>query len=244
MSLADQITNWVRQQVGAAGVVGIAFGLSGGVDSACVAGLAKRAMGHEAVVGVLLPCHSDPIDAEYARQVATAFDLETVTIDLAPAYDSLIRALPPTDKRLALANVKPRLRMTALYYVANVRNYLVAGTGNRSELMVGYFTKHGDGGADMLPLGDLYKREVYELARELGVPQPIIDRPPTAGLWPGQTDEEEMGLSYDEVERALVTLTIGGDHGVDQATLDKVRRMMTSSAHKRALPPVFVRGTV
>jgi NAD+ synthase len=96
----------------------------------------------------------------------------------------------------------------------------------------------------MLPLGDLYKREVYDLARDLGVPQPVLDRPPTAGLWPGQTDEDEMGLTYSELERALVTLTIGGDHGVDQSTLDKVRKMMTKSAHKRSLPPVYVRGSV
>ncbi len=244
MSLADEIANWMRAQVEEAGATGITVGLSGGVDSACVAGLAKKATGHQGVIGVLMPCHSDPIDAEYAQQVAEAFDLETVTVDLTPVYDSLIGALPPTDKRLALANLKPRLRMTAVYYIANARNCLVAGAGNKSELMVGYFTKHGDGGVDMLPLGDLYKREVYDLARELGVPQPIINRPPTAGLWSGQTDEEEMGLTYNELERALITLTIGGDHGVDQPTLDKVRQMMVTSAHKRALPPVYVRGTV
>ena len=244
MSRAHQISEWMREQVKAAGAAGIAVGLSGGVDSACVAGLAKLALGHQAVVGVLMPCHSDPIDAEYARQVGEVFDLKTLTIDLTPVHDSLIAVLPDTDRRLAKANLKPRLRMTALYYVANTCNYLVAGTGNRSELMVGYFTKHGDSGVDMLPLGDLYKREVYDLAREMGVPQSILDRPPTAGLWPGQTDEKEMGLTYDTLERALITLTIGGDHGVDQATLDQVRQMMDSSAHKRAMPPVFVRGTV
>jgi NAD+ synthase len=95
----------------------------------------------------------------------------------------------------------------------------------------------------MLPLGNLYKREVYDLARKLGVPRPVLDRPPTAGLWPGQTDEEEMGLTYDELERALITLTIGGDQGVDQPTLEIVQQMMNGSAHKRALPPVFVPGS-
>ena len=243
MSLANQISDWMRSQVELAGAAGIAVGLSGGVDSACVAGLAKRALGQEHVVGVILPCHSDPIDAEYALQTADTFGLETITVNLAQAYDSLVGALPPTEQRLPLANLKPRLRMTAVYFVTNVRNYLVAGTGNRSELMVGYFTKHGDGGVDMLPLGDLYKHEVYDLARELGVPQPVIDRPPTAGLWPGQTDEQEMGLTYNTLERALITLTIGGDHGVDQPDLEKVRRTMAASEHKRALPPVFVRGT-
>lgn len=243
MSLINQISHWMQDQVKAANAKGIVVGLSGGVDSACVAGLARRALSSKAVVGVLMPCHSDPIDTEYAHMVAETYKLETIAVDLSAVYDVFMDALPTTDVRLAHANLKPRLRMTTLYYVANMRNFLVAGTGNKSESMVGYFTKYGDGGVDMLPLGDLYKREVYDLARKLGVPQPIIDRPPTAGLWPGQTDEEEMGLTYADLERALITLTIGGDHGVDQATLAHVRQMMTASAHKRDLPPVFVRGS-
>jgi NAD+ synthase len=251
MSLADEISNWMRAQVEAADVDGITLGLSGGVDSACVAGLAQRAVGRGAVIGVLMPCHSDPIDAQYAYKVARTFDLETITVDLTPVYDAFITALPPTSSRLVQANLKPRLRMTTLYYVANTHNYLVAGTSNKSELMVGYFTKHGDSGVDLSPLSDLYKREVFDLARELGVPQAVIDRPPTAGLWPGQTDEGEMGLTYDALERALTILTTDDrasrvddlyDHSVDQPTLEKVRKMMVASAHKRTLPPAFNRG--
>jgi NAD+ synthase len=250
MSLANQIANWMESQVELAGSAGITVGLSGGVDSACVAGLAQKAT-PDAVVGVLMPCHSDPLDLEHGQLVADTFGIETVTVNLTPIYDSLLTALPTPadeqkvagDRRMAEANLKPRLRMTTLYYIANLHNYLVAGTGNKSELLVGYFTKHGDGGADMLPLGDLYKREVYRLARDLGVPQPILERPPSAGLWVGQTDEEEMGLSYDTLERALITLSIGGDHGVPQPTLARVRQMMQDSEHKRALPPVFVQGT-
>ncbi len=242
MSLIDQIAEWIQNQVRAAGAEGLVVGLSGGVDSACVAGLSARAIGAQAVLGVLLPCHSDPIDAQYAHLAAQALDLETITVKLGPIYDALSAALPPTRERLAHANLKPRLRMTALYYVASARNYLVAGTGNKSELLIGYFTKHGDGGVDIEPLGDLYKRQVYELARELGVPQPILDRPPTAGLWPGQTDEDEMGLNYDTLERALLALQSGDDGGLDQPTLDKVRRMVRASAHKRALAPIFIPG--
>ncbi len=242
MSLADQIVKWMQEQVHGAGAAGFVVGLSGGVDSACVAALSQRAA-ESAVVAVIMPCHSNPIDAEHAHLVAETFDVETITVDLTPVYDNLVSALPAVDSRMALANLKPRLRMTALYYVANARNYLVAGTGNKSELMVGYFTKYGDGGVDIEPLGGLYKREVYSLARQLGVPQPVLDRPPTAGLWVGQTDEAEMGLTYDTLERALISLTIGGDHGVAPADLDKVRRMMDDSAHKRALPPVFVPGS-
>jgi NAD+ synthase len=239
MSLAEQISAWMRQRVADAGAEGIVVGVSGGVDSACVASLAKQAMGRESVLALLLPCHSDPQDAEHGRLVTDAFGLPTITVDLSAVYDSLIATLPPTDQRLAKANLKPRLRMTTWYYFANARNFLVAGCGNKSELMIGYFTKYGDGGVDMLPLGDLYKSEVYELARELGVPEPVRERPPSAGLWPGQSDEEEMGLTYDTLERALVTMTTGTHLGVDAETLEKVRRTTENSAHKRSMPPIF-----
>lgn len=239
MSLATQIADWMRFQVDNAGASGLVVGLSGGVDSACVAGLAQRAVGSEAVVGVLLPCHSDPVDAEFARQAAEVFCLDTTTIDLGAVYDTFVAALPQSSSQMAKANIKPRLRMTSLYYVANSRNALVVGTGNKSELMIGYFTKYGDGGSDLLPLGDLYKREVYDLARELGVPQPIIERPPTAGLWPGQTDEEEMGITYDTLEKALASLTAGDEQGAEETSLGRVRAMVDASAHKRALPPIF-----
>ena len=243
MSLAYEIAAWMRDRVKAAGAGGIVVGLSGGVDSACVAGLAQKGLGNNAVVGVIMPCHSAPIDAEYGHLVANAFNLETITVDLTPVYDCLTGALPATDHGMAQANLKPRLRMTVLYYIANARNYLVGGSGNKSELAVGYFTKYGDGGIDMLPLGDLYKREVYDVARELGVPQVVLDRPPTAGLWPGQTDEEEMGLTYSALERALVALAGGGDREVDEATLIQVRQMVDGSTHKRALAPMFLKGS-
>jgi len=239
MSLVAHIADWMRLQVDNAGASGLVVGLSGGVDSACVAGLAQRAVGSEAVIGVLLPCHSNPVDAEFARQAADVFEIDSITINLTPVFDSLVAALPQSSSRMAKANIKPRLRMTSLYYVANSRNALVVGTGNKSELMIGYFTKYGDGGSDLLPLGDLYKREVYDLARELGVPKPIIERPPTAGLWPGQTDEEEMGIAYDTLERALAALITGDGHGADESSLRRVRAMMDASAHKRALPPIF-----
>lgn len=241
MDLVTQIVDWIKLQVKKAGASGLVVGLSGGVDSACVAGLAQRALGSNAVLGVLLPCHSDPVDNEYAQLVATAFNLDTITVELTSVFDGLVSALPASSSRMAIANLKPRLRMTTLYYIANSRNSLVVGTGNKSELLIGYFTKHGDGGSDLLPLGDLYKREVYDLARELGVPQPIIVRPPTAGLWPGQTDEGEMGISYDTLERALEALADGDGRSVDESSLRRVREMVTTSAHKRALPPIFVR---
>jgi len=228
----------MAERVKAAGARGIVVGLSGGVDSAVVAVLAQRAVG-ENVLGVLMPCHSQPVDGEYARLLADAFHIETITVDLGPAYDALIAALPPGSE-LAQANLKPRLRMATLYFLSNARNYLVAGTGNKSELMVGYFTKWGDGGCDLLPLGGLYKTHVWDLACELGIPDEIISRPPTAGLWPGQTDEGEMGITYAELDATLAAIERGDTSSCDPATLSKVQAMVERSAHKRALPPIFI----
>lgn len=238
-SLADRIAHWLREYLEASGAKGFVFGLSGGVDSATVGALAVRAVGPERTLGAILPCHSQPDDLRLARLVADTFGIPTVTVNLGPAYDVLMAALPPSDHALAAANIKPRLRMIALYYLAQSHRYLVLGSGNKSELLVGYFTKYGDGGVDLLPLGGLYKTQVWELARELGVPQEVIDRPPTAGLWPGQTDEGEMGITYRELDRILAALETGDVSGLDPAQVAKVREMVARSEHKRRLPPVF-----
>lgn len=248
-SLAEQMSAWLRHQVAAAGSKGIVMGLSGGVDSAVVARVAQLAVGHN-VLGVIMPAHSDPRDEHDARLVADHFGLPTVTIDLSGPYDALLdeaqRSLgkapsittPASDgaHRMALANVKPRLRMTTLYFVANRLNYLVAGTGNRSEISIGYYTKYGDGGVDLLPLGNLVKRQVRELARELGVPAGVIDKAPSAGLWLGQTDEGEMGFTYADLERYIE----GGGGSLDASVVARIEQLAHVSQHKRALPPVFV----
>jgi len=239
VSLPDQIAAWLREQLTTAGADGFVVGLSGGVDSATSAALAVRAVGSEHVLAALMPCHSQPEDAHLARLVAETFGIPTVTVDLSGAYDALMDTLPPSDHPLAAANIKPRLRMITLYYLAQSHNYLVLGAGNKSELMVGYTTKWGDGGVDLLPLGDLYKTQVWELARELGVPQGIIERPPSAGLWPGQTDEGEMGITYRELDRVLAAIEAGDTSGIEPTTLAKVRDMIARSAHKRAMPPIF-----
>ena len=250
MATAEKIALWMRLQLSAAGARGFLIGLSGGVDSAVVARLAHMAA-PGAATGVLLPCHSDPQDERDAQSVASHFSLPTMRIDLSATYDvlvveaqSAVRVLPetvrsatPTDPlrgRVPLANIKPRLRMTALYFVANSLNYLVAGTGNRSELAIGYFTKYGDGGADLLPIGRLLKREVREMAKELGVPAVIIDRPPSAGLWIGQVDEEEMGFTYAELERYLED----GPQAVSPALAMRIERLTRTSDHKRVMPPL------
>ncbi len=235
--LAERISAWMGQMVTRAGMKGVVLGLSGGVDSALVAALARRAPGLE-VLGLILPCHSDPLDEEHAQLVARLFHIETERIDLAPPYDELLAVLPPGD-RVAMANLKPRLRMIVLYHFAKLRRYLVAGTGNRSEIAVGYFTKYGDGGADILPLASLLKTEVRTLARQVGIPPEIIDKPPSAGLWEGQTDEAELGFSYEQLDAALIALDKGGTQDVPISVLRRVKEMIASSEHKRAPIPIF-----
>lgn len=247
----DAIVEWLRQRLNHSGARGFVFGLSGGVDSAVVARLCQSAA-PAGVVGVLMPCHSDPRDESDAMLVADHFRIPTIRVDLAPAYDQLAGALRgaadelPREQvpdaahgtddikaRLPMANVKPRMRMTALYFVANTLNYLVAGTGNRSELSIGYFTKYGDGGVDVLPLGELLKSDVRDAARHLGVPGPVIDKVPSAGLWLGQTDEAEMGFTYAVLENYLNK----GADAVSPALAMRIERLIRASEHKRALPP-------
>lgn len=242
MSLQAQIANWLREHLAVAGAEGFVFGLSGGVDSATAAALAVQAVGPQSVLAAILPCHSQPIDARLAQDVADAFAVPTVTVNLDDAFDALTDNLPLTEYRLAAANMKPRLRMIALYYLAQTYNYLVLGSGNKTELMVGYFTKHGDGGVDLLPLGDFYKTEVWELARDLGVPQAVVERAPSAGLWPGQTDEEELGISYEELDRVLKAIASAETVDIAPWTLKRVERMIATSAHKRTMPPIFERS--
>ncbi|MCX6552564.1 MAG: NAD(+) synthase [Acidobacteria bacterium] len=251
MSLSSSIAAWLRQQVHAAGSRGIVVGLSGGVDSAVVARLAQMAV-PDGVMTVIMPAHSDPHDAEDARLVADAFKLPMMTVDLSDPYDVLVEEVQqelaggvhgtvPADvanARLALANVKPRLRMTCLYYVANRLNYIVAGTGNKSEISIGYYTKYGDGGVDLLPLGALVKSEVRALARDLGVPARVIEKAPSAGLWLGQTDEGEMGFTYAELEDYLRK----GPASLAPAVVMKIERLVRASEHKRHMPPVFEPG--
>ena len=234
--LAEHLTDWLRAEVTAGGGCGAVFGLSGGIDSAVVAALAKQAYPHH-TLGVVMPCHSDPRDAEDGALVAHHFGVPSATVDLAPVYDLLLEQLAgsSTDlpqSRLATANLKPRLRMTTLYAFANQLGYRVLGTGNRSELAAGYFTKYGDGGVDLLPLGSLVKSEVRDLARSLGVPARIITKPPSAGLWADQTDEAEMGLTYEELDAYLLT------GAASPAVKAKVDAMNAASEHKRALPRI------
>lgn len=237
-TLAAQAEQWIREQVDASGTTGVVLGLSGGIDSAVVAGLSARALGPERVLGLIMPISSQSADAIDARSVADAFGIEALDLDLAPAFEALMAALPEGSD-LAVANLKPRLRMIALYHRANTLNRLVIGTGNRSEFMVGYFTKHGDAGVDLLPLVGMYKHQVRAVAKAIGVPQAVLDRAPSAGLWAGQTDEDEMGVSYADLDRILAAHAAGEDLD-DSPAVSRVMELMQRSEHKRRGVPMFI----
>ncbi len=230
--IVDALVNWIRTKTLEAGAKGVVYGLSGGVDSALVGALCKRAF-PDTSLALILPCYSLAQDLADARLVAETLQLKTKVVNLDHVFDQIKKLLCADNEqgnRLLLANIKPRLRMIVLYYYAGLYNYLVVGGTNRSEYTVGYFTKHGDGGSDLIPLGNLVKSQVRELAAYLKVPEKIINKPPSAGLWENQTDEEEMGITYAMLDQYL----LGGE--VPPDVKEKIERMKKSSEHKRRTP--------
>lgn len=231
----EKIKPWLQDKVLAAGCRGLVFGLSGGIDSAVVAALAKKTF-PDNLLALIMPCFSDLQDEKDARLIAETLHIPVKKIILDKVFTSFLEVLQVTEintKDMPTANAKSRMRMITLYYHAAQLNFLVAGTGNRSELETGYFTKHGDSGVDLLPLGNLLKKEVLELAVYLGLPDEIINKPPSAGLWAGQTDEKEMGLTYDVLDRYLQEGTIFGEK-----EREIIVAMQKASSHKRNMPPI------
>ncbi|MFH1947341.1 MAG: NAD+ synthase [Candidatus Magasanikbacteria bacterium] len=241
------IINFIKSQAGDKPVV---LGLSGGLDSSVVAYLAVEALGADKVHGLILPSSTNTEeDIVLAKHVATIFQSFNLSIfDIQPIINNYQKIIRLKDYKI-IGNLKARIRMTLLYAKANELNGLVLGTGNKTEIMTGYFTKHGDGGADLLPIGDLYKTEERELAKYLKIPQEIIDRPPTAGLWEGQTDEEDLGITYDKLDKILIAIsTQGGSSlgGENKKNLDVfnpndvnlVQNLIKNSEHKRKLIPI------
>jgi len=234
--LTEKLVGWIQDRVKEAGAKGVLLGVSGGIDSAVLAVLCERALPGK-VMALNLPCYSNSEDEAHARLLADKFSIPLNVIVLDNIYDKFLRILPqdtksPDANRLAKSNLKVRLRMITLYYHANLMNFMVVGSSNKSELAVGYFTKWGDGGVDVMPLGNLVKQQVIELAEFLEIPMVIIDKPPSAGLWDGQTDEKEMGLTYKELDRFL---TIGR---AETESKMKIQALMAKSQHKRCLPPI------
>jgi len=240
--MIDQLIKWIKEQVENAGAKGCVFGLSGGLDSSVVGALCKKAF-PDGALGLFMPCCSHAEDLKDARNVAKQLSIPTKLIELDPVFNQLYKQMegkdPGKGTGLAFANLKPRLRMVTLYYHANKLNYLVVGTGNRSEAVMGYFTKYGDGGVDLLPLGGLLKSQVREIAGELGIPVEIIDKKPSAGLWHGQTDEEEMGITYAVLDKIILAMDKGDFADLDQKLVEKVKQKLAATEHKRNLPPIF-----
>jgi NAD+ synthase len=238
------IKEFIRQKVEESGAEGVVIGLSGGVDSALVARLSADAVGSDRVLCLFMPAKvstdQDREDAQqFAAQIGAAFD----TVDIGPAVEAFKRSLPGASGKKYLGNIMARCRMVTLFHYAKRLNYLVMGTSNKSELLVGYFTKFGDGGADFCPIGDLYKTEVRELAKKLCVPQNIIDKVPTAGLWKGQTDEGELGVSYDDLDGILLGLEMGvplediaSSNRIALKKVEAVWKMHMATVHKRKMP--------
>lgn len=232
----------MQDHVARAGATGVVLGVSGGLDSAVVAALAVDVFGAERVTALLMPAvDSDAQDEADGQLICRHLGLQPTLAPLGDAPERLVGDLDPA----VLGNVKARLRMTRLYAEAQSRGALVAGTGNKSELLIGYFTKHGDGGSDLLPIGDLYKSQVKTLARHLGIPPAIIEKPPSAGLRPGQTDEGDLGLSYERLDAILkgIELNQSADSivrrtGESAADVARIAQMVRKSEHKRRPPLV------
>ncbi|WBW49291.1 NAD(+) synthase [Peptoniphilus equinus] len=230
----DHIVDWMQSVAQQAHAKGFVLGISGGIDSAVCAALAKRAFPDD-TLGLIMPCESMERDEQDARIVAEALNLNVEKVDLTASFNALVGAAGALNHDMARSNIKPRLRMTTLYYYAQAKGYLVLGCSNASEFYVGYYTKYGDSGSDLMPIASYLKDEVYELAWELGIPEAIINKAPSAGLWANQTDEVEMGFDYD-----TLNAHIRGER-VDETIAAKIEAMHERAAHKRQFAPRYER---
>lgn len=229
---------------------GYVLGVSGGIDSAVVLRLAVNAVGEKRVLGLILPETDSPEeDTRDAIELCEAMGVRHEVLDITDSVHAFRKTIGGHVDQAALANIKARCRMILLYHKAGTQSRLVLGTSNKSEFLVGYFTKYGDGGADLEPIGDLYKTEVRELARFLGIPERILEKAPSAGLWKGQTDEGEMGITYEKLDAILFALEQGlSERDVAKRAetsareVERISRLVRLSSHKRKFPPVVKIG--
>jgi len=244
-----EIVGFIRKTVEGAGAAGVVVGLSGGVDSSVAAALCVRALGRDRVLGVLMPTSFTPArDMEDARELARQLGIRTELVNIQDIGEAVFGRLgcDPGEpgQRIPAANVWARVRMVILYYYANLRNLLVVGAGDRSEALIGYFTKHGDGAADLLPIRHLYKTQVRELARHLGVPERIASKPSSPQLYPGHRADDEIPLGYERLDPVLVGLfdrrqspeQVSRLTGVPLEAVREVLRRFERSRHKRVNP--------
>jgi NAD+ synthase len=241
----EEICNFIKQEAKNRGVV---FGLSGGLDSSTVAFLSVKALGKDRSLALIMPeASSTPVsDEEDAIDLARMLGIKYEKIDITEAVECILKAIGRKGDKITEGNVKARIRMVILYYIANLEDRIVLGSGDRSELLIGYFTKYGDGGVDILPLGGLFKTQVRELAKHIGIPDRIASKRSSPRLWPGHLAEDELGMRYKDID---IILHLYADLGYPQkkiieklgsAQREKVENVMNrirENVHKRNNPP-------
>ncbi len=243
----ERIVSFISDIVDDASAEGAVLGLSGGIDSTLTAYLAVEALGEGGLHGITMPSEvNDPDVMSDAERVAADLGIEYDIVEIQPIAEQFFEALPgPAENRMAKGNVYVRTRAVCNYFVANAENRVVLGTGNRAEAMTGYYTKYGDQAVDCNPIGNLYKQQVRQLAAYVGVPRELVMQEPTAGMWEGQSDAEELGLDYDTVDAILAVHVDGGlsraatvrELGVPAEAVERVVTLYERSAHKRSMPP-------
>jgi NAD+ synthase len=245
--ISEYIIRRISEYISESGKNGGIIGLSGGIDSSITTVLLSKATQNYFIL--LMPSSSTPQkDMEDAKKIINMIGANNKykIINIDPILESFKNEIKTNDK-LVLGNIKARIRMVLLYAYAQIMNYLVIGTGDKSELLLGYFTKYGDGGVDILPIGDLYKTQVKELGRYLGLPEDIVTKPSSPALWEGQTAEGELGVSYDiidavlylRVEKMMDINSIAKELQIDAEIISKIDRMVKTSQHKRLPPEIF-----
>lgn len=243
--IIDLAVQFIKDEVSISQTSGVVIGLSGGIDSAIIAHLSVVALGKERVELVHLPEEElDSIHTEDAQAVAQDLNTPLRIIKISPILESVFKLLPSIEgSSLAKGNLKARTRAVILYSIANIDSRLVVGTSNKSEISIGYGTKFGDLAADIWPIGGLYKTELYEIAKKLGVNQKVIAKPPTAGLWKGQTDEKEIGVSYEKLDKFLIGLEndreeefLAEELQLKEVQIIRIKQLISNSHHKRRMP--------
>jgi len=247
--MQNKIIDFIRNETNKAGAEGIVVGISGGIDSALTATLTIKALGKDKVLGIHMPEFGLTNSKDYTEVKALAewLGIDFRAIDISGIISAFMVAIPESESanKLSKGNLKARIRMSILYFYANHMNRLVMGTSNKTEIILGYYTKYGDGGVDLEPIARLYKTNVWELARRVGIPEFIIAKKPSAGLWTDQTDEDELGISYINLDKVLMMLEqnkapeiIMSTVGVSLEQLNCVMKRIDRSEHKRKIPPV------
>ncbi len=247
--VSRKICSFIRRFIIDRGFDGAVIGLSGGIDSSLTVKLTVEAIGKENVLGLIMPTStSSNEDVEDAISMAKTLNIKYEVIDLKDVEKAFWGICPHAREmpKIPRGNLMARIRMCTLYIHSNLLNRIVVGTGNKSEILTGYFTKYGDGGVDILPIGCLYKTQVRELARYMGIPKKIMLKKPSAGLWVGQTDEDELGITYDLLDKILCGIydlklppeKVAKALEVDYSRVQHVMNMVKRSVHKRSPPPI------